>query len=1171
MHIQHAIAALAAAVADIAVLEGVVKQRALIAGGVGDGVAEAGRAAVACDGGEADGAAIRQQGHAAIRGAAELELETGKRGLHVAHQRVEVDVQGRAHSGAQRGAIRHRRIGHIDTIYKAGAREAVGVRGGRFEVMRATTQREGERVRRGGVGAEQGLAIVKSHAGDGAIGGDGLGGQRHVSRTGKQRAIGGRGETDLRRRAAVAECELRAVRRGGVLLGAVGDVAVSGRCAGIHFERHQTAGGHRAGHIHATGGQRHRGPGAQHRASSGLVVPGDATRAGLDPTVVVHLCHRMHTGRGGAEAGQLEGGTQQGTTACRHVETQKAFAIEAGAALFDDERGRGAEIGIHRRSGVIHIAVGHGREIHGLRRQLVKAGLEGPALRVGGADAERDARRALRDGDARVRADQRAAVERDLEVDRRGVELGGIAHAHVDERAVLPHQHTGSFARGDAADALRGIGPKVRRRDPEVALAHGLDVGVVGQHADMRRGGVVTGAGGVAAGQQHVLIRGAAGIAAVLQGEAQKVPHDRRGGAVLVDVTPRAGAGLAHGFDRGGRGEVVANVRARDVPGQVRPARAAHRLRPAERRRFGGAVHGEGVVAGAADLPLLDRGLDGPRVGAGDARAQAHDLVVKHEPRLLPREGDPHALELHARRAIRAQRGTAHPRMRRARALPLPARAERGGLVRQLGVRDIGGDPRQPVVVHRGMISVRKRHEIPVVERRLAVAGEPAAQVLAVDGFKVRDPRGAHRQAKAVPRPQVDDTVHLRKRVVRDQLPPWRDARVVHQRLRQPQRGQTAAGDKVPRVVLLRPLLDHALHAQGVRRRGELRDLQDGVHHAVRIRRGTRAPGLPPAYQVKGIAVVDDRLIRVEDPAIKIRLRRIRHRPGGAAQPVQDRRHGADQARSIARRVGVVIVLDEAAVRVVAIAAGHIREHSAEGIPAERDLRAAFHQAAAHAHGAGFPHLVRLRHVRRRHLVVHRVHVVGALRAGELVVEQHADVRELDGRADFPVPPVPILRGGGTVAVGKHPVQRAHGVRQQRGVALQGAARRRVGQRHGAQPRVAAGDVRRLGRAGQITPQEGPPGRFVHGGPLAVRRVRDRTESGNHVRILRVVAGAHDDVSPLQPQVVVLIGMDGGDEQEQQKNSARHGQPLGIPDAARFEKPRMQQRRSRRDRRRGDG
>ena len=110
------------------------------------------------------------------------------------------------------------------------------------------------------------------------------------------------------------------------------------------------------------------------------------------------------------------------------------------------------------------------------------------------------------------------------------------------------------------------------------------------------RGGVVAGARRVATGEQDVLIGGVRGIAAVLEGHAQVVAGDGRGGAVTIDVAPGAGAGLAQGFDRGRAGEVVTDVGAGDMTGEMRPGHAGHRFGPAERGGFGGAVDGEGIV-----------------------------------------------------------------------------------------------------------------------------------------------------------------------------------------------------------------------------------------------------------------------------------------------------------------------------------------------------------------------------------------------------------------------------------------------------------------------------------------------------------------------------------------------------------------------------------------------
>ena len=60
----------------------------------------------------------------------------------------------------------------------------------------------------------------------------------------------------------------------------------------------------------------------------------------------------------------------------------------------------------------------------------------------------------------------------------------------------------------------------------------------------------------------------------------------------------------------------------------------------------GDTIHGEGIVSSGADLPLLHGGLDRPRVGAGDAAAEADDLVIEHEPGLFSGESNGDAFEL---------------------------------------------------------------------------------------------------------------------------------------------------------------------------------------------------------------------------------------------------------------------------------------------------------------------------------------------------------------------------------------------------------------------------------------------------------------------------------------------------------------------------------------------
>ena len=122
LHVQRGIAALAAAVGDIAVLEGIVQQGALVAGGVGDGVGESlpGRCSPAAGVKRAvwPSASIDD---GAVGGGAELEREAGERRFNIADERVEVDIDGRGLRGGECARVGHGRIGDIDAGDEAGA------------------------------------------------------------------------------------------------------------------------------------------------------------------------------------------------------------------------------------------------------------------------------------------------------------------------------------------------------------------------------------------------------------------------------------------------------------------------------------------------------------------------------------------------------------------------------------------------------------------------------------------------------------------------------------------------------------------------------------------------------------------------------------------------------------------------------------------------------------------------------------------------------------------------------------------------------------------------------------------------------------------------------------------------------------------------------------------
>ena len=242
--------------------------------------------------------------------------------------------------------------------------------------------------------------------------------------------------------------------------------------------------------------------------------------------------------------------------------------------------------------------------------------------------------------------------------------MGGIADGDINEGAVVLHQDAGLFVGGDDAGGANGICPKVRGGDAERVFGGGLDIGIVCQDGDLGRSRVVAHAAGASAGEQHVLIAGVGGAIAVPDAEAEVVPRDGGAAAVVIDVQPSPGAGLANGGEGGGLGEVVTDVRAAHIACEVSPGGAGERLRPTQGAGFFGVIHGEGIGSVGGEFAILHDGFDGAIVGAGDACAEADDFIIKHEPGLLACERDGNAFELHPRCAVVAQGGTADPVVR---------------------------------------------------------------------------------------------------------------------------------------------------------------------------------------------------------------------------------------------------------------------------------------------------------------------------------------------------------------------------------------------------------------------------------------------------------------------------------------------------------------------------
>ena len=515
----------------------------------------------------------------------------------------------------------------------------------------------------------------------------------------------------------------------------------------------------------------------------------------------------------------------------------------------------------------------------------------------------------------------------------------------------------------------------------------------------------------------------------MVEPQRQIVARDRIGGASGVDLVPRTGAGFAKRFHRGRLRKIVADIGTRDVAREMRPTRIGHGLTPSQSRRLYAAVHTERVRAAVGQqLAVFHDGLDPAAVCAREARAEADSFVFEHEPGLLPRERRVPCVELHAGRADIAEFRSADPGVGPARSLAIGASLI-GGWRPDHGVDGRAG---HAVGIDGGPIRIAVAVEIRVVNRGHAVTGVPAAHVLAVDRLEVRDPARGQAQAQTIAGTEMDDAVHLAEVIMPDQLAARHRVRVRHELLGRRQQRQRRVVDEAAHGVALRPVLDHAAHTCRIGRRRELRRLQDGLQDAVAraLWRAAGARNLTPADRIPRRTAIDDRLKRVVHPLIEVRLRRIGDGPCRAGKPDKHRRHRGEQRSPVACGVGKIVVLHERAVPIEAVAGGHIRKHGAEGIAGERDLRRILHHAAAHADHASFPHFVRLRHIGRGRIEVHRVHGVSELRARELPIEQHRDVRQIHWRTDLPVPPIVVLRFRSVVAVGVHPVESAQRIRQ---------------------------------------------------------------------------------------------------------------------------------------------
>ena len=165
--------------------------------------------------------------------------------------------------------------------------------------MRAAGEHRRDGIGSGGIRAEEDRSIVKSHAGNGSVGGDCVGREGDGARLRDIRAVVRCGHTDLWRHVTVGQAKLRDVGCGGVFLGAIVNDAVGSLRSGIDLERHEAAGWHGAGDVCPGGGGKGGRPAIKQGACGRFVVPSEG---GLAPGVVIYFSHGVHTrsSRGGA-------------------------------------------------------------------------------------------------------------------------------------------------------------------------------------------------------------------------------------------------------------------------------------------------------------------------------------------------------------------------------------------------------------------------------------------------------------------------------------------------------------------------------------------------------------------------------------------------------------------------------------------------------------------------------------------------------------------------------------------------------------------------------------------------------------------------------------------------------------------------------------------------------
>ena len=298
----------------------------------------------------------------------------------------------------------------------------------------------------------------------------------------------------------------------------------------------------------------------------------------------------------------------------------------------------------------------------------------------------------------------------------------------------------------------------------------------------------------------------------------------------------------------------------------------------------------------------------------------------------------------------------------------------------------------------------------------------------------------------------------------------------------------------------------------------DLFDVADGAA-AVAGRRLTVTRDGTTAHHFHHGAVIDDRFVGIHHPIINIRQIGIGDLPRGAVEQVHELRHVAQQHDAVGAGVGDARVLHKGTVPIKTIAVRDVQKHRTHVRLGVGEFAAVLAENAADDHALAFVRQIRAGHpaLGAGTEMIHRVVVIGQLPARQGRINQHRRVVERLQAADFPIPPVVVLRRRRGETVRAHPVEAIGDGGHQTGVALQRTTGRGPRQSHRLQATEVRCDIRRDAAQRRIAPQIRAPGIGVQRRPLTSRRRGPARQRG------RAQVRPDQLIPPIQPQRVVLI------------------------------------------------